>query len=93
MKLHEPYEPKLRKNYMQGIASAALTAAAAALWLFRGHFSVNTGTLLIISGAAVFSVTLTLWQFERKKENYRKAKELTEKQKDIGKDQGNEIFF
>ncbi len=93
MKLHEPYEPKLRKNYMLAAASAVFAAAAAALWYFHDKLSLNTGTLCIITGAALFSVIFTFVNYKRKKENFLKARELSEKQDDIGKDKGNEIFF
>ncbi|MDE6593298.1 MAG: hypothetical protein K2K57_09590 [Oscillospiraceae bacterium] len=93
MKLHEPYEPKLRKNYMLAAAAAVFAAAAATLWFFHDKLSLNTGTLFIISGTAIFSVILTFINYKRKKENFLKAKELSEKQNDIGKDKGNEIFF
>ena len=93
MKLHEPYEPKLRKNYMLAAAAAVLAAAAAALWYLHEKLSLNTGTLCIITGAAMFSVILTFINYRRKKENFLKARELSEKQDDIGKDKGNSIFF
>lgn len=93
MKFHEPYKPKLRKNYILAVSSGGLAAAAVCLWIFRERLSVDTGTLFIISGAAVFSVTLSLWQYRKKKENYARSKELSEKQKDIGSDMSNNIFF
>ena len=93
MKLHEPYEPKLRKNYMLAASAAVFTAAAAALWFFHEKLSLNVGTLCIITGAALFSMIFTFVNYKRKRENFLKAKELKEKQEDIGKDKGNEIFF
>lgn len=93
MKLHEPFKPRLRKNYMLAVAAAVFAAAAAALWYFHDKLSLNTGTLCIITGAALFSVIFTFVNYKRKKENFLKARELSEKQDDIGKDKGNEIFF
>ena len=93
MKFHEPYKPKLRKNYILGLSAGGFAAAAAALWFLRERLEIDVGTLFIISGAAVFSITLTAWEYSRKKENFQKSQELSEKQQDIGKDMGNGIFF
>lgn len=68
-------------------------AAAVCLWIFRERLNIDTGTLFIISGAAVFSLTLTAVQYMKKRENFRKSQELSDNQQDIGKDQGNNIFF
>lgn len=93
MKFHEPYKPCLRRNYILGIASVGMGAAAVCLWIFRERLNIDTGTLFIISGAAVFSLTLTAVQYMKKRENFRKSQELSDNQQDIGKDQGNNIFF
>ncbi|WP_432649810.1 hypothetical protein [Huintestinicola sp.] len=75
------YEPKMQKNPML-IGTAVISAAAVAgLWYFRERLGLSVSDMLMLSGAALLVILLTIRDILQKKENFRNASEL-KKQRD-----------
>lgn len=89
------YEPKMQKNPMLTVTAAISAAAAAGLWYFREELGLSVSDMLMLSGAALLVILLTIRDFFKKKENFREASEL-KKQRDEMDDEDfsdNSIFF
>ncbi|MBQ8569676.1 MAG: hypothetical protein IJ446_10715 [Oscillospiraceae bacterium] len=94
--MRKGYKPKLQKRYTQRIASWLLVAAALCLWIFRERLGLEISELCLISGAAVFNLTLQIVNMQRAKENYLRAVELKERRDKLSVDdfiEKAEIFF
>lgn len=78
-KIHPVFEPTLRKNIWGAAASGMFCLSTVGLWIFRKQLYIGTGELLIITAAAVLLITLGIYNYLRKRENYLKSKELSKK--------------
>ena len=75
------YKPKMQKNPML-IGTAVISAAAVSgLWYFRERLGLSVSDMLMLSGAALLVILLTIRDILQKKENFRNASEL-KKQRD-----------
>ena len=78
------------------IGTAAVSAAAAAgLWYFREQLGLSVSDMLMLSGAALLIVLLTIRDHLKKLENFRRAQKL-KKQRDEMENEDfsdNSIFF
>lgn len=95
MKTHKQFEPKLRKNYLLGAAAVIFIIAVIVMWKYMNELSLTIPDMLIFTGLALFTALAAISQYMKKRENYKKAEELTKLQKDVGTGNYNDssIFF
>lgn len=95
MKAHEPYQPRNRRNIILLIAVTAFTLAVAAMWYFRNRLSISIGDMLIMSGAALFIILMTVVNTAKQKELYNNARQLCEQREKMETDDFSDaaIFF
>ena len=75
------YKPKMQKNPLL-IGTAVISAAAVAgLWYFREQLELSVPDMLMLTGAALVVILLTIRDILKKKENFRNASAL-KKQRD-----------
>ncbi|MDD6992221.1 MAG: hypothetical protein PUI48_10405 [Oscillospiraceae bacterium] len=75
------YKPKMQKNPLL-IGTAVISAAAVAgLWYFREQLELSVPDMLMLTGAALVVILLTIRDILKKMENFRNASAL-KKQRD-----------
>lgn len=75
------YEPKMQKNPLLIGTAVIIAAAVAALWYFRESLELTVPDMLMLTGAALIIILLTIRDILKKKENFSAASEL-KKQRD-----------
>lgn len=75
------YKPKMQKNPLL-IGTAVISAAfVAGLWYFREQLELSVPDMLMLTGAALVVILLTIRDILKKMENFRNASAL-KKQRD-----------
>ena len=70
------YKPKMQKNPLL-IGTAVISAAAVAgLWYFREQLELSVPDMLMLTGAALVVILLTIRDILKKMENFRNASAL-----------------
>lgn len=89
------YEPKMRKNPLLTATAALLTAGAGGLWIFREKLGLSVPDMLMLTGAALIAVLLTVKDRVKKKENFNIACELKKQREEMKNEDFSDsgIFF
>ena len=75
------YKPKMQKNPLLIGTAVISTAAVAGLWYFREQLELSVPDMLMLTGAALVVILLTIRDILKKMENFRNASAL-KKQRD-----------
>ena len=75
------YEPKMQKNPLLIITAVISAAAVAGLWYFRKQLELSVPHMIMLTGAALLVILLTVRDCFKKKENFSVASGL-KKQRD-----------
>ncbi|MGN0665308.1 MAG: hypothetical protein ACI4KF_02145 [Huintestinicola sp.] len=95
MKKHKPFEPSKRGNLMLSVTTYLFAAGAAGMWILKREIDLDTPTVFMVSGIALFMIIMNISGKVNAKMNYQYAKELKEKHEAISIEayKKNDIFF
>lgn len=89
------YKPKMQKNPMLMSTAVISAAAVSGLWYFREELELTVPDMLMLSGAALLVILLTVRDIIQKKKNFQNASELKKQRDEMECEDfsDNSIFF
>lgn len=94
MKLRQNrYKPTRRKNRLLNFLSLFVCVAVVVMWVNSDNFGLDFGTMLIYTGLGLMVLSGMLLTRGREKQLKIEDEYLDKLREQIGKDDGNSIFF
>lgn len=88
------YTPKPRRAVLSRVCGWIFCFGTALMWVLRSKFGIETGDLLIMTGLAVLTASLSLNGIKAEKKCEAQSNELERIREECGKgDYNNDIFF